>query len=159
MTRHKEHHYRVGLRWTGNRGKGTTGYRDYDRTHEISADGKAVLTGSADPAFRGDASLYNPEEMLVAALSACHMLWYLHLCADAGIVVIGYEDDASGTMHETAGGAAQFTSVILKPVVTIRAGGDIGRARKLHERAHEMCFIARSVNFPVTHEPNVVTGD
>lgn len=153
----KEHHYQVNLRWIGNRGPGTASYKAYDRTHEISVKGKAVITGSSDPAFLGDASLYNPEELLVASLSSCHMLWYLHLCADAGIVVTGYEDGASGLMQETIGGAAQFTSVVLRPAVTIQAGGDAGRAEELHARANGMCFIARSVNFPVSHEPNIVT--
>lgn len=150
----KEHHYALQLRWTGNRGEGTTGYRDYDRAHEIRIEGKPPLTGSADPAFLGDASLHNPEDLLVASLSACHMLWYLHLCADAGIVVTAYEDDASGTMSQR-GAEAQFTSVVLRPRVTIKTG-DAAEAGKLHERAHELCFIARSVNFPVTHEPSLV---
>ncbi|HSH43792.1 MAG TPA: OsmC family protein [Arenicellales bacterium] len=151
----KEHHYSLQLRWTGNRGQGTSGYRDYDRSHEIRIEGKPILKGSADPAFLGDPSLHNPEDLLVASLSACHMLWYLHLCADAGIVVTGYEDDAAGTMVQK-GGEAQFSSVVLTPKVTIKAGGDRDEARRLHERANELCFIARSVNFPVEHEVEII---
>lgn len=154
MAKGKEHHYALRLRWTGNKGEGTTGYKAYDRAYEVSIDGKPDLPGSADPAFLGDPSRYNPEDLLVASLSACHMLWYLHLCADAGIVVTDYRDDASGTMQQESGGA-QFTSVVLKPKVTIRAGGDTDKAEKLHERANALCFIARSVNFPVGHEPSI----
>lgn len=154
----KEHHYALQLRWTGNKGQGTTGYRDYDRTHEIVVEGKPVLKGSADPAFLGDPALHNPEDLLVASLSACHMLWYLHLCAESGIVVTDYRDDASGTMAQQAG-KAQFTSVVLKPTVVIKAGGDTEKAAQLHERANELCFIARSVNFPVGHEPTIVEED
>lgn len=159
MPAHKEHRYRVQVTWTGNRGEGTAGYRAYGRQHDIDIPGKAVIHASSDPAFLGDASLHNPEEMLVAALSSCHMLTYLHLCADNGIVVTGYEDRAIGTMVETAPGEAQFSSVLLEPTVTIRSGGDIEQAGKLHERAHELCFIARSVNFRVSHEPKIVTEE
>jgi organic hydroperoxide reductase OsmC/OhrA len=155
MARTKEHHYALRLRWTGNRGEGTTGYRDYDRAWDASIDGKPDLKGSADPAFLGDPSRHNPEDLLLASLSACHMLWYLHLCAVDGIVVTGYEDDAVGTMQQEPDGGAQFTSVTLKPKVTIRAG-DVKKAEALHARANEMCFIARSVNFPVKHEAKIV---
>lgn len=159
MSKSKEHHYRVRVRWTGDRGEGTSSYCTYGREHEISAEGKAVLQGSADPAFRGDPSLYNPEELLVAALSGCHMLSYLHACAVAGIVVTDYEDDAFGIMEETGAGEAQFSSVVLRPIVTISAGGDAGKAEALHEHAHDLCFIARSVNFPVRHEPTIVAEE
>jgi len=154
----KEHHYSLQLSWTGNRGRGTSGYRDYDRSHEIRIEGKPLLKGSADPAFLGDPSLHNPEDLLVASLSACHMLWYLHLCADAGIVVTGYEDSASGTMVQK-GGEAQFSSVRLKPKVTIKAGGDRDKAEQLHQRANALCFIARSVNFPVEHEVEIIEDE
>lgn len=154
----KTHHYALQLVWTGNQGEGTTGYRAYERSHEIRIEGKPPLQGSADPAFLGDPARHNPEDLLVASLAACHMLWYLHLCSDAGIVVTAYEDDASGTMVQE-GGAAQFTSVVLRPRVTVEAGGDRAKAEQLHERANELCFIARSVNFPVSHEPRIVEED
>lgn len=154
----REHHYALQLRWTGNKGKGTSGYREYDRTHEISIEGKPMLQGSADPAFLGDPSLHNPEDLLVASLAACHMLWYLHLCADAGVVVTAYEDNATGTMTQQAG-KAQFSSVVLKPKVTIKAGGDAAKAEQLHEQANELCFIARSVNFSVSHEAEIIEDD
>lgn len=150
-----EHSYSVQVTWTGNRGEGTSGYRAYGREHEVSAAGKPVVHASSDPAFRGDPARWNPEEMLVASLSSCHMLWYLHLCAEAGIVVIAYEDRADGTMHETADGGGRFTEVVLRPAVTVRAGADPERAAALHERAHALCFIAASVNFPVRCEPSL----
>ena len=156
MTR--EHRYRLEVAWTGNHGTGTSGYRSYGREHEIRAPGKPVLPGSSDPAFRGDPARWNPEETLVASLSACHMLWYLHLCADAGIVVIGYLDRAEGIMVEPAAGAARFERVILKPQVTLAVGADRDLAQRLHATAHERCFIANSVNFAVEHVPEFVQG-
>ena len=144
------------MRWTGNLGTGTSGYRAYARDHEISvADKVHAIQGSSDRAFRGDASRYNPEELLVAALSSCHMLAYLHLCADAGIVVTGYEDAASGTLKLNRDGSGQFTDVLLSPVVTLADPSLTDLANELHHKAHEQCFIARSVNFPVRCEPSV----
>ena len=151
------HAYAVTVRWTGNRGSGTSGYRDYGREHVVEADGKAALAGSADAAFRGDASCWNPEELLVASLSTCHQLWYLHLCAVAGVVVTAYEDRATGTMVEDADGGGRFTEVVLHPHVTL-ARGDESTALSLHEQAHAQCFIANSVNFPVRCEPCVLVG-
>jgi organic hydroperoxide reductase OsmC/OhrA len=155
----REHRYQVALEWTGNTGTGTAGYRTYERRHEIGAPGspKPRIPGSSDPAFRGDAARWNPEELLVASLSACHQLWYLHLCADAGVVVTAYLDRAEGTMVEEASGAGQFTRVVLRPVVTLAAGSDVARARALHHDAHALCYIARSVSFPVEHEPEIRT--
>jgi organic hydroperoxide reductase OsmC/OhrA len=147
------HRYDVQVRWTGNLGEGTRAYRAYARAHEITAAGKPVVPGSSDPAFRGDPARYNPEELLVASLSACHMLWYLHLCADAGLVVTAYEDRATGTMRETPDGGGCFTEVVLRPDVTFQQDGDAALAAHLHERAHQLCFIASSVNFPVRCEP------
>jgi len=151
----KEHRYAASLRWTGNRGTGTSGYRDYGRDHEIAIEGKPAIAGSSDPAFRGDRSRHNPEDMLVCALSACHMLSYLHLCAVSGIVVADYEDLAEGTMRETDEGGGRFVDVVLRPKVTI-TGGDPAKASQLHEEAHRLCFIASSVNFPVRCEPAIV---
>ncbi|MGH9842072.1 MAG: OsmC family protein [Blastocatellia bacterium] len=151
----KTHIYQTKVVWTGNTGQGTSDYRGYSRAHEISAKGKPVIAGSSDPAFRGDPARYNPEELLVASLSTCHMLWYLHLSADGNIIVTSYEDRAEGTMIETEDGGGRFTEVILKPAVTIGAGGDPELARRLHERAHRLCFIANSVNFPVRCEPTI----
>lgn len=154
MLTHNQHSYTVRVQWTGNRGNGTSDYAAYDRAYEVSATGKPVMPGSSDVAFRGDASRYNPEDLLVTALSACHMLWYLHLCADAKIVVMDYTDDAHGTMVQTPSGG-HFTEVVLRPSVTIRQGGDAVLAEQLHERAHRHCFIASSVNFPVRCEPSI----
>lgn len=151
----RQHDYAVTVTWTGNRGQGTADYRAYERAHEISAPGKPAIPGSSDPSFRGDPARWNPEELLVASLSACHKLWYLGLCAQAGIVVTAYEDRAEGTMTEHQGGAGAFTRVTLRPRVTIAPGSDVERARALHAKAHEMCFIARSVNFEVAHEPEI----
>lgn len=151
------HRYDTVVRWTGNTGEGTRTYRSYRRDHEIVAAGKArAIEASSDAAFRGDASRYNPEELLVAALASCHMLWLLHLAADAGIVVTAYEDRAAGIMAENADGSGRFESVTLRPRVTITRAEDRERLAALHERAHAMCFIASSVNFPVRHEPETV---
>jgi len=150
------HQYRTTLRWTGNLGKGTAGYRAYSRNHEIDGEGKiAAISGSSDAHFRGDAARYNPEELLVASLSACHMLSYLHLCAVNHIVVTGYEDAASGTMEESPDGSGRLTGVVLRPVVAITPESDAEKAQTLHADAHRLCFIANSVNFPVTHEAAV----
>jgi organic hydroperoxide reductase OsmC/OhrA len=155
----KEHHYQLTATWTGNLGSGTSDYRAYSREYEIAVPGgqkRVPIPGSSDPAFRGDGSRYNPEELLVAALSGCHMLWVLHLCAEAGIVVTAYEDSPIGTMHENQDGSGEFTAVVLHPRMTIADGSQIEQARSLHHRAHQMCFIARSVNFRVSHEPEIV---
>jgi len=153
----KEHTYSVTVTWTGNRGTGTSGYREYERAHEISAEGKPAIAGSSDPVFRGDATRWNPEELQVAALSSCHQLAYLHLCAVAGVVVVEYVDHAEGVMVMTPDGAGQFVRVVLRPKVTVAAGSDVAKAKELHHEAHEKCFIARSVNFPVEHEAEVTS--
>jgi organic hydroperoxide reductase OsmC/OhrA len=154
----REHRYLVTIQWTGNTGTGTSGYRSYERQHEILADGKPVIAASSDPVFRGDRTRWNPEELLVAALASCHQLAYLHLCADAGVVVVEYMDRAEGRMVETPDGGGQFERVVLRPRVVIAPGSDSARALELHHEAHAKCFIARSVNFPVDHEAEVVSG-
>jgi organic hydroperoxide reductase OsmC/OhrA len=145
------HTYDTVVTWTGNRGTGTSGYRDYDRAHEVAAEGRTVIAGSSDPSFRGDPARWNPEQLLVASLSQCHMLWYLHLCADAGVVVTGYVDHARGTMAETGEGG-RFTEVVLRPQVSVASPTMVDAAMDLHAAAHRACFIANSVNFPVRHE-------
>jgi organic hydroperoxide reductase OsmC/OhrA len=151
----RRHSYSVTVTWTGNRGTGTSGYRDYQRSYDISATGKSKIAGSSDPAFRGEDSRWNPEELLVASLSACHELWYLHLCADAGVVVEAYVDEAVGVMEETADGGGQFVEVVLRPRVRPAPGSDLDKIQSLHHEAHAKCFIARSVNFPVRCEPGI----
>ena len=143
----------MNMRWTGNTGQGTREYRGYERAHEYAIEGKPVILGSADPAFRGDKTRHNPEELLVMALSSCHLLSYLHLCAVNKVVVVDYVDDAVGTMVESAEKGGQFTEVVLRPTVTIEAGSDAALAESLHDKAHHFCFIANSVNFPVRCEP------
>jgi organic hydroperoxide reductase OsmC/OhrA len=154
----REHRYLVNVSWRGNLGNGTANYRSYKRDHVISAGDKPEIAGSSDPGFLGDRSRYNPEELLVASLSACHMLWYLHLCAKAGIVVSDYEDEARGVMMETSDGGGRFTQVTLSPQVIINADADKELALQLHDRAHHLCFIANSVNFPVLCEPSIQLG-
>ena len=149
----KQHNYAVAVKWTGNRGSGTTDYRAYDRSHTISVAGKGEILASSDTPFMGDNTKYNPEDMLVASLSSCHMLWYLHLCADAGIVVTDYTDNATGILTQSPTGGGHFTEVTLHPVVTITDASMIEKANGLHKKANEMCFIANSCNFPVRHEP------
>lgn len=157
----KEHNYAAQIRWTGNRGSGTSGYRDYSRDHEIRMASKPdqVLAGSADASFRGDSGRFNPEEFLLAALSQCHLLSYLHACVMGGIQVVEYTDDATGTMITEADGSGHFTEVILKPRVVIAAGGDAQAAEAAHDVAHTMCFIANSVNFPVKHQPQITVAE
>jgi organic hydroperoxide reductase OsmC/OhrA len=149
----KAHHYRVNITWTGNRGKGTASYTSYEREHIITTGSKPVIPGSSDPAFRGDITRYNPEELLVASLSSCHMLWYLHLCTVAGVNVVEYVDDATGVMEETADGGGRFTEVTLYPVITVAREDMVDIADGLHEKANALCFIANSCNFPVHHKP------
>ena len=151
----KTHIYETTVRWTGNNGTGTASYASYKRDHEISSEGKAPILGSADPAFRGDATRYNPEELLVASLSQCHMLWYLHLCTTAGVVVVAYEDHASGSMVEHPDGSGEFVSATLCPTVVVADESMVAAASQLHGEVHRYCFIARSVNFPVSHDVTI----
>ncbi len=153
----KQHTYKVRLEWTGNDGEGTKGYKSYRRDHVISIEGKPDIPGSSDPSFRGDRARYNPEELLVASLSACHMLWYLHLCTMNHITVVDYRDAASGVMRENDDGSGEFVRVVLKPAAKI-SSGDKAKAHELHHDAHRLCFIARSVNFPVEVEPEVAAS-
>lgn len=160
------HTYDVEVLWTGAGATGTTAYTSYSRDHEVRVAGKSVLLGSADPQFRGDPTRHHPEDLLVAALSQCHMLWFLHLASAAGVTVTGYRDRATGTMRVAAAGHGAFTTVVLRPAVTVRLSGAdaeggaaqatpelTSRLAGVHERAHEHCFVARSVNFPVVTEP------
>jgi organic hydroperoxide reductase OsmC/OhrA len=146
------HSYELTLTWTGDQGTGTSAYRGYSRAHEVTAPGRPPLLGSADPAFRGETDRWNPELLLVAALSACHLMSYLHVCVEAGVVVTGYTDSPSGVMTQTPGGG-HFTEVVLRPQVTVAAADQVDQANRLHGLASERCFIAASVNFPVRHEP------
>jgi organic hydroperoxide reductase OsmC/OhrA len=155
----KQHHYRATITWTGNRGTGTSGYQSYDRDHTIAVENKAPILASADPAFRGDPGRHNPEELFLSALSGCHMLWYLHLCADQGIIVIGYQDQASGTMGETGDKGGHFTEVTLRPRVTITDESQADLALALHGEANKKCFIANSCNFPVLHLPTCLVAE
>ncbi len=155
----KAHHYTTRTTWTGNRGSGTLDYRAYGRDHTISGAGKEHdIAGSSDPSFRGDAQRYNPEELFVSSLSACHMLWYLHLASVMGITVLEYVDEATGEMEEGSDGAGHFTSIVLHPRVTIARSDKVELANELHERAGKKCFIANSVRTPVTYEPVTVAS-
>jgi organic hydroperoxide reductase OsmC/OhrA len=148
----KEHTYHSNLKWTGNTGKGTETYRGYERSHIISLEGKPVIEMSSDPSFRGDKSKYNPEEMFLASLSSCHMLWFLHLCSDASVIVLEYADHAIGKMTESDDGNGKFSEVILRPEVKVKEEWMIEKTEALHEKANRFCFIANSCNFPVRHE-------
>ena len=150
-----EHAYAVDLEWTGAGADGTASYAAYSRAHKLGAPGKPPIPGSSDSAFRGDPARWNPEELLVASLSACHMLWYLALCAGHGVRVTAYADSAEGWMADEGHAGGQFTRVLLRPRVTLAPGSDEVLARRLHHDAHARCFIARSVNFPVEHEPTM----
>jgi organic hydroperoxide reductase OsmC/OhrA len=157
MPRERTHEYRISTRWTGNLGSGTSAYAAYSRDHEWTGEGKAAsIAGSSDPAFRGDPARYNPEELLLGALANCHMLWVLHLCADAGIVVTEYTDDARGEMVEHADGSGEMTLVVLRPRMRITDPARAKDVPAIHDRAHAVCCLARSVSFPVRHEPVVL---
>src|SRR5664279_3470443 len=148
----KNHHYKVDVTWTGNSGKGTSDYTAYERSHMISVNEKASIYGSSDTSFRGDKTKYNPEELFVASLSTCHMLWYLHLCSEAGVIVIDYADNATGIMQETEDGGGHFAEVTLHPTVVVRDKSMIEKANELHDKANKLCFIANSCNFPIHHK-------
>jgi organic hydroperoxide reductase OsmC/OhrA len=152
------HDYKAHLTWEGNLGEGTATYAGYGRQYRVSIAGKPDLGGSADPAFRGDPEKHNPEDLLLAAISSCHMLSYLALCARARIAVVAYEDEATGTMMLEANGGGRFVEVTLHPVVTLAPGSDVARAERFHETAHGLCFIANSCNFPIRHEAIVRVG-
>ncbi len=152
----KEHQYQANITWTGNKGSGTMDYRSYDRSYVISVEHKSDIQGSSDSAFLGDKTKHNPEDLLVSSLSSCHMLWYLHLCSQNGIVVLDYKDTAIGKMTEEANGSGRFTEVLLQPVVTIADAAHTEKANALHEQANKMCFIANSCNFPVKHQPSCI---
>ena len=148
-----QHNYQIAIEWTGNRGTGTDTYRGYGREHIIRADGLPDIAGTADPTFHGDKDRWNPEQLLLAALSQCHMLSYLHVAVTHGVVITGYQDQASGTLRLNRDNSGEFTQVVLRPQVSLADDSQRELADSLHEQANRICFIARSVNFPVLHEP------
>ncbi len=150
----KQHNYTTTIKWTGNKGKGTSDYRSFERSHIISIDNRPDILCSSDPAFLGDKTKYNPEELLLSALSSCHMLWYLHLCAESNIIVTKYLDNATGIMIEKSNGSGCFSEVTLNPIVIVTESLMIEKAIELHKKANELCFIANSVNFKVVHNPS-----
>jgi organic hydroperoxide reductase OsmC/OhrA len=157
----REHRYTLTVRWTGNRGQGTRDYKAYGREHEISSaqPGRPMIPGSSDPAFRGDPARWNPEELLVASVSACHKLWYLHLCAVAGVVVTDYVDHAEGVMAEGGDRGGRFTSITLRPEIAVTRAADLAKAEAQHAGAHAKCFIANSINVPVKVEARIRAPD
>ena len=154
----KQHEYTSRIAWTGNRGEGTSSYRGYDRTWDIVTPGKPVVHCSNDPLLGGNPALANPEDLLLSSLAACHMLWYLHYASEAGIVVSSYQDDPVGIGESSPNGAGRFLRAILKPHIVLRPGSDLTKADAIHHRIHEVCFIARSVNFPVSYEASYATS-
>ncbi|TSE15464.1 OsmC family peroxiredoxin [Arthrobacter sp. KBS0703] len=153
-----EHHYSLTVRWTGNLGSGTSSYREYSRDHDVEIPGLPVLKGSADPTFRGDRSRYNPEQLLLTALAQCHMLSFLHVAVKHGVVVLSYEDNATGMMRLNRDGSGQFEKVTLRPRVTVADAAHIALTQEMHREANALCFIARSVNFPVLHVPDTTAA-
>lgn len=147
------HGYTVNVDWTGAGEAGTESYTSYSRDHVVQVADRPPVLGSSDPAFRGDPSRYSPEELFVASLSQCHMLWFLHMAARAGVVVVGYTDRATGTMRVESAGAGQFVEVVLHPGITVDGRVSEELVARLHRQAHDHCFISRSVNFPVRHAP------
>ena len=152
----KEHRYEILNEWTGNHGAGTSNYEKYSRNHELSVSHKVMkIPGSSDPNFRGDKGRYNPEELLVSSISACHMLWYLHLCSVNDVIVNSYIDYAEGIMIENEDSSGKFDRVYLKPSIVVASKAMIKRAIALHQAAHEMCFIANSCNFIIECHPKI----
>ena len=151
-----QHTYKTTVEWTGNKGSGTYDYRSYSRSHIIKIDGKANILGSSDSSFRGEKSKHNPEDMFVASISACHMLWYLHLCADAGVIVLKYKDDAEGSMIVDQSGGGRFNNVTLRPTIEITKESSLIKAEEAHTKAHGLCFIANSCNFDILVEPIIL---
>ena len=154
----KQHNYSLNIKWTGNKGEGTTRYDAYDRSYIISGENKVEILGSADEPFRGDITKYNPEDLLLASLSSCHMLSYLYLCSLEGIVVTAYTDNASGTMIENATGGGSFKEVTLNPIFYVSDESMVEKAIELHHKAHEICYIANSVNFDVKVSPTCLVA-
>lgn len=152
----KQHTYNAAIKWTGNKGQGTRDYLSYERNYTVVIDGKQDILCSSDPAFQGDKTKHNPEELFLASIASCHMLWYLHLCSDAGVVVIHYSDNVTGTLQEAEDGSGYFTEVILYPDVTVSDKAMIDTANNLHKKANELCFIANSCNFPIHHQPTCI---
>jgi organic hydroperoxide reductase OsmC/OhrA len=149
----KQHHYQIKVTWTGNKGTGTNHYTKYERSHTIEVKNKIPIFSSSDTPFLGDASKHNPEDMLLASLSSCHMLWYLHLCADAGVIVTSYVDNPTGILTQNDDGGGKFSEVTLNPIVKVQQKDMIDKANELHVNANQKCFIANSVNFRVKHIP------
>ncbi len=155
----KEHQYKLAIQWTGNKGQGTKDYRAYERSHTIFVEGKEAILASADSAFRGDPTKFNPEELLLASVSSCHMLWFLHLCADNGITVINYTDEPIGIMIEDEKGGGKFTEVTLRPKVTVLQQDALSKLDNLHSEANKLCFIANSLNFEVKHKSSAICAE
>ena len=155
----KQHAYQVEIIWTGNLGSGTSSYQSYSRDHDVLVKGKEVMHASSDVIFRGDGSKYNPEDLFLSSISSCHMLWYLHLCADAGIKVLSYQDKASGILSLEENGSGKFTEVHLNPEVLISDVNQIEKAKEIHHRAHQFCFIANSCSFPIFIDTNGVVAN
>ena len=154
-----QHNYKLSVRWIGNNGMGTSNYKEFERSYSVIVDNKVEILGSSDPAFRGDKTKHNPEDLLLASVSSCHMLWYLHLCAVSGVIVTDYIDNATGIMIETSNGGGRFTEITLHPTVTITNSLMIEKANELHKKANELCFVANSLNFPVHHKPTCEVKD
>jgi organic hydroperoxide reductase OsmC/OhrA len=152
----KQHSYSTTIVWTGDRGRGNAEYRSYDRTWEVRTPDKPVIACSNDPLLGGDPSLPNPEDMLLSALSACHMLWYLHLACNAGVLVTAYEDEPVGVGETSSNGAGRFLRATLRPTIRLARGSDLARADAIHHQVHQYCFISRSVNFPVAYEATYI---
>lgn len=151
----KNHHYKSKIEWTGNTGESTKNYRSYKRNYTISVEGKAEINGSSDPAFLGNPSLHNPEDLLLASVSSCHLLWYLHFCSVNKILVLEYVDFVEGIMVEEENGSGKFTEITLRPQIIVAEKEMIEKALELHQKANEYCFIANSMNFEVKHKPEI----
>jgi organic hydroperoxide reductase OsmC/OhrA len=151
----KQHRYTVTVEWTGNRGEGTASYRSYDRDHEVSAEHTPSISGSSDPAFRGNPSRWNPEQLLVASAAQCHLLSYLHHAATNDVVVTDYVDHPTAVLTEDDAGGGRFTEIVLHPLVTVADAAMVETAQRLHHDANRTCFVASTLNLPVTHDAHI----
>jgi organic hydroperoxide reductase OsmC/OhrA len=145
----KHHQYKLKIEWTGNNGNGTEKYDKYRRDFTIHFENKAPVFASADSIFRGDPSKLNPEEMLLSAISSCHMLWFLHECADHGIKLIEYTDTPEAVLEIVPGNGGRFTEATLTPEIVLESFDGKINILELYELAAKKCFIANSCNFPI----------
>lgn len=149
------HIFKATLNWKPKEGENTQNPRNYTRDHEVKITDKKLLQLSAAKSFRGDTNLLNPEDLLLSAITSCHMMSYLYVCSQNQVEILSYSDNSEGIL-EVVGDGGSFERVDLNPVVTIKNPKDIELAKELHTKANELCFIANSCNFPIHHKAKIL---